>query len=634
MALEKGKGVQKKLSPVFQTLVNKLNALPSVDFIAATSIIGIKADLAAEKMQHDYQMRSKFFTELNSERRFSSDAKQWILEQLIGIKLIQSERSTNNSILQSITVGAATTNNLDRKATSKVESDQTLKVLVEGASGPFDSWELPIVGDLQKGIARAGKDPEDCVLIGGLPPTELIMQFNDNVLEPALDLMKGWSRDEKVECLQYPNGGAANRHRNAMIDNFLRPNERQVIIQNNTSENRANGLFFTNGSQEALSMMIEILVSQEKGTKENPVELAITDPTYAGLLMAADKFLKKGEIKFRIIPVDKNGKIDTKALDEALKSKRCKALYLAEGNPLPKQITNLDEVAKVFQNPDYDDKIVFDDHAYDDLGATTENNLFDLLPNKVVSFKTFSKKAAPFRVGFVFSNMTPENFKYVRDPMLKIQYDSKLGFSGLLSGTVAAILQLDAKTAKTSETSEGVFTEHIRKAQAYYEKQRQLYKATYINAFNLIFGENKYNLEDEVTIAEKMFMFGWRDTHQTEADIYSKAGMEMKLFSLSGSNCRPKPEYIVGNQFPNSPTLFHLRQNYTWIEPKKLQLAIFKDVILETVFSKMDEGAKQIAVEKLYRKLIELNDGDLPEVGKFIQKVQANGWQYPKETSE
>ena len=306
---------------------------------------------------------------------------------------------------------------------------------------------------------------------------------------------------------------------------------------------------------------------------------------------------------------------------------KCKAFYLAEGNPLPKQITNLQEVADVFQKSEYQDKLIFDDHAYDDLGATVENNLFDLLPNRVVSFKTLSKKAAPFRVGFVFSNMAPERFKFIREAMLKNQYDSKLGFSGVLSGTVAAILQLDAKT--------GVFTDHIKKAQAYYEAQRQLYETTYREALNLAFGTDGYDLDDEVVIGERMFMFGWRNTHHVSADLYARAGAEIKLYSLSGSTCRPKPEHITGDQSSDSPTLHHLRQNYTWIEPGKLQLGIFKDVLIEVIFSDMSAEEKRATVEKLYKKLTQLNKEKLlPEVEKFIQKVSVNNWQYIEETSE
>ena len=311
-------------------------------------------------------------------------------------------------------------------------------------------------------------------------------------------------------------------------------------------------------------------------------------------------------------------------MNEALESERCKAFYLAEGNPIPKQITNLREVAEVFQTEKFKDKLVFDDHAYEGLGATEENSLLDLLPNRVIGFKTLSKKAAPFRVGFVYSNMTPERFQFIRETMLKNQYDSKLGFSGVLSGTVAAILQLDSET--------NVFTNHIEKAQAYYETQRQLYETTYKQALDLVFGEDQYDFDDEVTIGKKMFMFGWRNTHQVPADLYARAGVGIKLYSLSGSSSRPKTENIVGEQVSDSPTLHHLRQNYTWIKPENLQIGIFKDVMLQVIFSDISVDEKRSAVERLYENLIQLNKGkSLPEVEAFIDRISANGWQYIEE---
>ena len=43
---------------------------------------------------------------------------------------------------------------------------------------------------------------------------------------------------------------------------------------------------------------------------------------------------------------------------------------------------------------------------------------------------------------------------------------------------------------------------------------------------------------------------------------------------------------------------------------------------------------KRIAVEKLYAKMIELNQGEpLPEMKQFIDKVAPNGYNYPTEAS-
>lgn len=600
-----------------------LGMLGSID--RSSHLVKKYTDPVAKVIQHNWQMNNRFLAELRAGRGFSPNVTDWGFAQLTGINLSQPKRSVNSPTLQSLTLGAAVSSPLSIDRIRTVQSKRDFEVLADSAQAGdslFDGWSTIENSPLQKMIAQAAKDPEACLLGGGLPPVELILDFHDKIFLPALAKMQDWRGEEKVEIHQYPNAGGAARHREAVIDYFLKPGERQTINDNFSTEHRADGLFFTNGSQEALSMMVEMLVIQEKATPEHPVELAVTDPAYPGLLMAADKFLQQGVLKFRIVSIDETGKIDTEALKTALTNERCKAFYLAEGNPLPKQITNLQEVADVFQKPGYQDKLVFDDHAYDDLGATVDNNLFDLLPNRVVSFKTLSKKAAPFRVGFVYSNMTPERFQFIRETMFKYQYDSKLGFSGVLSGTIAAILQLDAETS--------VFTEHIKKAQAYYEAQRQLYEATFNEALGMAFGANGYNLDDQVTIGKEMFMFGWRNTHHVSADLFARAGAEIKLYSLSGSACRPKAEHIINDQSSDSPTLHHLRQNYTWIKPENLRLGIYKDVLLQIIFSKdMPAETKETVVKRLYGKMMKLNnDKSLPEVDQFIQKVSANGWQY------
>lgn len=623
------------LSPAFFGLMESAS-LSAPFALEATQHFQKVIDRDAERMQHNRQMSKRFCDELIAGNGFSSESINWSFAQLTGI-IIPEKTSSNDkqSAKQAaLSTGVTVFSNSERTKETKTEP----KLLFDGAASADDlfyGWKLEGESALQKMIAQAAKDPEACLLGGGLPPTALILEFFEKIYLPAIKKMKSWSKEKKVELLQYPKAGGALSHRKTVVDHFLSSKERKAIINNFGKENRADGLFFTNGSQEALSMMIEMLVSQGKATKRNPIELAVTDPTYPGLLMAADKFLQQGVLKLRIVPIDeKTGKIDTKALDTALSDPkgRCNAFYLAEGNPLPKQIANLNEVAKILKKSKHKNKIVFDDHAYDGLGATEKNSLFELLPNQVVSFKTLSKKAAPFRVGFVYSNMSPERFQYIRETMLKNQYDSKLGFSGVLSGTVAAILELDVETAKKSGARVGVFKEHIKKAKAHYETQRKLYAATYKQALDLAFGKNKYNLDDEVVIGKKMFMFGWRNTHHVPADLYTRAGAEIKLYSLSGNSSRPNKKYIRGERYSNSPTKNHLRQNYTWIKPENLQIGIYKDVLLQVVFSKkMSSEERREAVERIYRRILELNGNKLlKEVDDFIDKVSANHWKYPK----
>lgn len=615
---------RRKLPRAFNSLMGAKN-LPAPYFLQATGSMQKVIDHEAERMQQNHLMNNRFIAELKIGGNLSPEVIDWCFTSLTGVKLPNKNRSSNIQVSESMSIGA-TVNIVPRSGDSfRQSTDQEQNILLDDALSADDlfyGWKLEGESVLQKMIGQAAKDPEACLLGGGLPPIALISEFYEKVFVPAIAKMQSWSQEEKVEVFQYPKAGGALRHRAVVVDHFLNQREREVIKKNFGNEDRAQGLFFTNGSQEALSMMIEMLTGQEKASPDNPVEIAITDPTYPGLLMAADKFIQQGIIKFRIVPIDeRTGEIDTTALSEALESERCKAFYMAEGNPIPKQITNLKEVADVFQQEKFKDKLVFDDHAYEGLGATEENSLFDLLPNRVVGFKTLSKKAAPFRVGFVYSNMTSDRFQFIRESMLKNQYDSKLGFSGVLSGTVAAILQLDSES--------NVFTEHIEKAQKYYETQRQLYEATYEQALDLVFGKDQYDLDDEVTIGKNMFMFGWRNTHQVPADRYARAGAEIKLYSLSGSSGRPRSENIVGEQISDSPTLHHLRQNYTWIKPENLQIGIFKDVMLQVVFSDMSMEEKRTAVEKIYEKLLQLNKGkSLPEVEEFIEKMTVNGWRY------
>ena len=101
----------RKLSPVFEPLLNELNALPSVNFIAATSEVGILADHAAERMQRDYKMKNKFCGELMAGNGFSPEVTVWGFGQMTGIELThQSQRKTTGIELtqQPLAQGMAT----------------------------------------------------------------------------------------------------------------------------------------------------------------------------------------------------------------------------------------------------------------------------------------------------------------------------------------------------------------------------------------------------------------------------------------------------------------------------------------------------------------------------------------------
>ena len=628
MALEKRVAVPKVLpSRVFDSLMRSANLSDSF-FLQETAKFPGSVDKAAERMKHDYQMNSRFIKELKAKNGFSDEVMDWKFQQFTGIKIIRPkfEKSRLNHSLEPLNIGVSVNILTD----SSLKNNQSeIKFELSNSYPEFLDWPNPEgESPLQKMIAQAKTDPDANLFGGGLPPTELTAAFHRNVFIPAYVATLKWS-DQEIDALiqNYPNAGAAPEHRNLVIDSFIGEEEHNIIRQNFTKEKQSDGLFFTYGSQQALSYMIRMLVLKTKDvTSENPVEIAITDPTYAGLLMASNEFMKQGLVKFRIIPIDeKTGQMNIKALRSALDSKRCEAIYLAEGNPIPKQITNLDEVAEELKKEEYLGKKVFEDRAYLGLGATEKNSLFHLLPNRVVAFETFSKKGAPGRIGLVYSNMEPGKFAFIKEAMLKPQYNEILGYSGNLSGEIVAILKYDEETH--------AFTEHIQKVQAFYEKQRALYEKSYREALYLAFENDKLNLDDEVIIGKEKFMFGWRNTHHVSADLYAKIGEKIKLYSLAGSTCRPESKYISGNQPSNPPTLHYLRQNYTRIKPENLQIGVYKDVFLEVVLSAtMGEEAKQRAIERLYKKMKELNhEKILPEVETFIEKISQNHYQYSEE---
>jgi len=620
--IEKNRPRYSGLSPAFYGLMD-FKDLSAPFALQATKPFEKVVDHDAERMQYDYQMNNRFLKELKAKNGFSEEVMDWKFEQFTGIKIIRpkSEKSSLSHSSEPLSIGVFANLSTD---SSRKSSQPEMRFELSNSYAEFKNWPDPEgASPLQTMIAQAKKDPEANLFGGGLPPVELVVSFHKNVFIPAWNATMNWSDAEINDIHNYPNAGAAPEHRNLVIDNFLGEEERNIIRRNFTQEKQSDGLFFTYGSQEALSYMVGMLADKNDATAENPVELVVTDPTYPGLLMAADKLLKKGLIKFRVVSInEETGEIDTNALEEALKSKRCKAFYLAEGNPLPKKITNLEKVAKVLQMPGNEDKLVFEDRAYLGLGATDSNSLFHLMDNRVVAFETFSKKGSPGRTGLVYSNMEPGKFAYITDAMLNNQYNEKLGYSGVLSGEIAAILRYNLETP--------VFTKHIQEVQEYYEKQRALYEKSYREALDLVFGNDGYNLDDEVIIAKEKFMFGWRNTHNVPADLYARIGSEIKLFSLSGSSCRPKQKDIADDQPSDSPTLHHLRQNYTWIKPKNMKIGIFKDVLLEVVLSEnMTLKQKGETALKLYEQMKFTNEGnDLPEVRAFIDKMAQNNFQY------
>lgn len=587
-------------------------------------------DAEAERLQHNFGMNTRFRNEMLSRRGFSPEVLDFAFEQFTGFKY---NRPANRSSLRTTTqLGAETAAGFASpepppRTLFKRQPlfEPVLRADTEKKDELFLEWELEGQSPLQLMIAKAKEDPDANLFGGGLPPTALIEKFHREIFLPAIAATANWTTEEILALWQYPDAGALALHRRQIIDKYLGDRERQRIIDNFGMDKRHEGLFFTYGSQQALTYMAEMLVDQEKATPDNPVELAVTDPVYPGLLMAAKKFLERGVLKLRVVPIDEAGNLNTHELEEALRNPRCKAFYLSEGNPMPVRFSNLSKVAEIFQKPEFQNKLVFEDRAYLGLGATEENSLFDLLPNRVVAFETFSKRGAPFRVGIVYSNMTPDRFRYIRDSLSKYQYNDSLGYSGLLSGITYAILAFDSQTDSLHRFTQ----QHLRDAQAHYEKQRALYAASYKEALDLAFGEGQYDLNDKVVIGNQMFMFGWRKT-SVPADLYVKAGVEIKLYSLSGTTCVTKSKDVVGNfDASQSSSNFRLRQNYTWIGESALKIGVFKDVILEVVFSDLAPEQKDAVVSRLVARVTEINGGkERPEIKDFIDHVRQNNWIY------
>ncbi|MBM3283930.1 hypothetical protein FJY90_06860 [Candidatus Gottesmanbacteria bacterium] len=608
-----------------------IKRLPPYQFATWMSKHARPADHEAATIRNNQQMEQRFFSEIRERKGFSTDVLDWVFERSTGWKLNRPEQTRVIYPQGYLSAAAIIYPPPAREEQYKPVSVSTFESnSYDGKDYDFhEGWTQEGASPLQNLIDKAKDDPDANIFGGGLPPTKLIIDFHRNIFVPAMNATLDWTDQQIEELHQYPRTGGAIRHREMVIDRFLGDQEKQIITTNFSDQKRSEGLFFTYGSQQALTYMGELLTDKYKATAENPVELAVTDPIYPGLLLALKKFLKSGILKFRVIPIDDRGNIDTVALREALGSNRCKALYLSEGNPLPLKFANLHQVADILEEKRFRKKLVFEDRAYLGLGSTEENALIHILPNRVVAFETFSKRGVPFRTGLVYSNMTPDRFAWIRSAMLDYQWNDTLGYSGLLSGSIAAILDYEQTTGVLK-----IFTrKHIDEAKQHYEEQRVLYLEAYEEALDLAFGEEQYNIMDKVIVGNQMFMFGWRKT-PIPANKYVRAGMEMKLYSLSGSNCTPKRNQIAGPFNPRSPSNFRLRQNYTWMPPVSLRIGVFKDVLLEVVATKMPQAKKIEAIERLKKRITQLNgDSPRPEVEAFIQKVKENNWKLPASDS-
>lgn len=429
-----------------------------------------------------------------------------------------------------------------------------------------------------------------------------------------------------IKMLQYPPcAGGPGPNRESVIDLHLTEKERKHIVNAFGEEGRSEGLWFTNGSQEALHLMCKSVVTQFQATAQNPVEIAVMDPVYPGFLMAAKEFLEEGSLKLRMIPMDKKGNIDVASLNQALSNDRCKTVYFSEGNPQPTAIANFDEVVEVLRAKEKE-VLVFEDRAYKGLAEGEERSLFEQLPEMVVGIQTFSKMFAPgIRLGYMFTGS--KNNTLVRDTVLAYQYDRELGLGGWQTGPMSIILEYDKLTSQTDPDQKGEFTRHKEGVKEYYHKRKDVYKRWYQNALDIAYGSGHYDIDDEVVTG--IGMFGWRKT-PVDSYTYADVGSKIGLFSLPGGECIPKQDQIVGQtQIADSSSQHRMRQNFTWIAENRLPLAVIVDVLLQKALGNDEPEEKERAITRLYNLATELNNyKDIAELLKFIEDLRRNNWQY------
>lgn len=502
------------------------------------------------------------------------------------------------------------------------------KPTLELSAGMPDDWSAGDISLLAKIIGAAKPDLDDpkklSNLGGGLPPPELIREFFQHVFIPTIEHIAANSEQflhRAAEGLQYPTrSGGTERLRLGLIDHFIPIPARNKILENFVRP--AEGLFVVNGSQEALGLVGDYLVTQEKATPEQPAVLVVTEPIYPGMLLALEPQLRLGLIKLRVVPTNKDG-LAIDQLTKALQDPKCKAIYLSEGNPVPGKL-NYAAIAEAIKAAGHK-VMVFQDMAYKDLGASEmEESLFTQLDSGVVVFETTSKKGAPgSRMGLVYSNETAENFAKFRQSFLNPAYNRSLGYSGMADLTWQAILAREAEVARLGQPTP--LETHVQKCQEYYERRRQLYVQTMTETLRLVLNKEDITADDlnqEATIGDARFMFVWRNTG-VDALEYSKiAAQELALLMLPGVACRAEKAFLIDPTEANDEVLKWARQNYTWLDEINLKLGVYKDALLKVALTMADEEKRTSTMRRLEEKITELNGGEpRPEVASFMGKI-------------
>ncbi|MCL4338205.1 hypothetical protein M1271_00780 [Patescibacteria group bacterium] len=572
-----------------------------------------------------------FFSEWSSESGFSPATKRAVFKILTGFEPPQRDTIFRRKSDFSPQAAYASVSVLKPSTVVKKEKSVfQLKGDIE--PGMMDHWPPPppeaYLGQL---IRLAKKDPKHplkkTVMGGGLLPEETLFDFWDLLTSDVFDEIRSWQprnklvdRERVLDSLQYARdgaGGAPSLHEK-IVRYYLSHQDARRIEKVHGKKNSIDAVWMMNGSQDVLHSMLKTMVEYRRD-KHKPAVVAVTESTYAGVLMAAQEMMERNELKFRIVKQDEDGTIDLDDLDQALSTGNCDSFYTSEGNPLPLPIGNKKEIANMIRKK-HKNIMVWEDRAYRDLGLDDNNTFGRFLPDQTVTIETTSKKLAPgMRLGIVHTAIRKDKCKRLRQAMLGPDYNQTLGLPGMTQMIMAGLMMVDEKTGK--------FRRHVESVARNYEKRRKIYAQTYEEMLKIAYGDKFTKLTDYVLIGAGMF--GYRKA-PVDSVKYSDAGVEIGVFSLPGTECIPAKKYSAGPNPEKSKYTRFLRQNYSFETPTALKIGIAKDVALQVLFDKSISGdSKELILRELLGKAEQFGGEKRPEFADVIRKAKTSGWTWP-----
>ncbi len=624
------------VGPYFSPSPRTNDGVPMQPFPPFGTDIGwVKYAVPVDKVASDKLALRKtadaFFSEWASEGGFSPATKRAVFRMLTGCEppqrnVIFKRRPdlSPQAAYASVFVPTPSTTVNKEKPVFQLKSD------IE--PGMMDHWPAPppeaYLGQL---IRLAKKDPKQplkkTVMGGGLLPEETLFDFWKLLTSDVFDEIKSWKprdnlvdRERVLDILQYARdgaGGTPSLHEK-IVRYYLDKQDAGRIEKVHGKKNAIDAVWMMNGSQDVLHSMLKTMVEYRRN-KHKPAVMAVTESTYAGVLMAAQEMMRRNELKFRIVKQEEDGTIDLDDLDRALSTDNCDSFYTSEGNPLPLPIGNKKEIADMISKK-HKNIMVWEDRAYRDLGLDDNSTFGRFLPEQTVTIETTSKKLAPgMRLGIVHTAIRKDKCKRLRQAMLGPDYNQTLGLPGMTQMIMAGLMMVDEKTGK--------FRRHVESVAGNYEKRRKLYAETYEEMLKIAYGDKFTKLSDYVLIGAGMF--GYRKA-PVDSVKYSNAGVEIGVFSLPGTECIPAKKYSVGPNPEKSKYTRFLRQNYSFETPTALKIGIAKDVALQVLFDKSIPGdSKEIILNELLRKAEEFGGEKRPEFAAVIRKAKTSGWTWP-----